>query len=107
VRQPQGSHATALHRAMDSGASPAHTGWMDTRRRSLTRRSALTALTGSALVALTALAGTSAVAAPRTSAPAAPAVTTSLSDVRLPSAPTPHRVATRAGGCDVSMMSDL
>ena len=92
---------------MDPAAAQAHTGWMDTRRSRLTRRSALTAVAGSALVALTALAGSTAAAAPRAVTPAAPVVTTSFADVRLPSASTPHQVATRAGSCSVSMMSDL
>ena len=97
----------AVGSPMDPAAGRAHTGQMDTRRSRLTRRSALTAVAGSALVALTALAGSSAVAAPRTVAPVAPVVTTSLADVRVPSAPTPHHVPTRAGSCSVSMMSDL
>ncbi len=92
---------------MDPAAPQAHTGWMDTRRSRLTRRSALTAVAGSALVALTALAGSSAVAAPRAVTPAAPVVMTSLADVRLPSASTPQHVVTRAGSCDVAMMNDL
>ena len=85
----------------------AHTGWMDTRRSRLTRRSALTAVAGSSLVALTALAGSTAVAAPRVVTHAAPVATMSFADVRLPSASMPHHVATRAGSCSVSMMSDL
>jgi len=92
---------------MDPAAIRAHTGDMDTRSRRLTRRSALTAAAGSALVALTALAGSSAVAAPRAPAAVSPVVTTSVADLRLPSASTPHHVVTRAGSCDASMMDDL
>jgi hypothetical protein len=77
---------------------------MSTRRSSLVRRSALTAVAASALVALTAPAGPSAAAARSVVAPAAPVVTTSIADVRLPSATVDHATAVkRAGSCDVAM----
>ena len=91
---------------MDGSSGRAHTGWMEMRSR-LTRRSALTAVAASALVALAAPVGSSAVAAPKASPPAAPVVTTSLADLRLPSATTGHHAdKVMRGGCD-AMMSDL
>jgi hypothetical protein len=90
---------------MDPAAMRAHTGWMDTRRRRLTRRSALTAVAASAIVALTGLAGSSAVAATRPAAPSAPVTTPAVLDLRLPSASMPHAVPpSRAGSCSVAMM---
>jgi len=91
---------------MDGSSIRAHTGRMETRSR-LTRRSALTAVAASALVALAAPVGSSAVAAPRPSTPARSAVTTSVADLRLPSATTGHQADTMMrGGCS-AMMSDL
>lgn len=76
-------------------------------RSRLTRRSALTAVAASALVALAAPVGSSAAAAPKASTPSTTVVTTSVTDLRLPTATTGHKAAMpMRGGCD-AMMSAL